>query len=170
MANLLPRDEELFKRIETDHIRVDPALWNVIYQYVGDPILVINLLVRSFTDDQQPLPKEEAKKILDYTSRIIEVMDKLYQPENIGDEEKDPLLREIKAKNLKLDPVTDELFRNYIRNDIYMVNLIVGDYVDPVDPREVVSFEDSKKILGYINKSRQFMDRLRRATAQKEAY
>ena len=50
MANILPKDELLFKRIETEHIKVDPVLWNVIYQYIGDAVIAINLIVRSFID------------------------------------------------------------------------------------------------------------------------
>ena len=170
MANILPEDEELFKKIEREHIQVPPVLWNVIYQYIGDPIIVINLLVRSYTDDGQMLPKEEAKQILNYTRRMVGVMKKLYHPESISDDEKDPLFREIKAKNLKLDPVTDRLFWNYARNDIYMIELIVGDYVDPKDDREAVSVRDANKILGHIRTTMHFMDRLRVATSRKEAY
>lgn len=170
MANIVPQDEELFKRIEREHIHVPEVLWNVIYQYIGDPIVVINLLVRSYTDDGEMLPKQEAKKILDYTRRMLKTMERLYHPESISDDEKDPLFREIKEKNLKLDKVTDDLFRNYVRNDIYMINLIVGDYVDPLDAREAISIRDASKILGHIRATMHFMDRLRVATARKEAY
>lgn len=170
MANILPHDEELFKQIEREHIQVAPVLWNVIYQYIGDPIIAISFLVRSYTDTGELLSKEDAKKILDYTKRMVEIMDKLYHPENISDDEKDPLFREIKTKNLKLDPVTDDLFRNYIRNDLHMINLIVGDYVDPLDTREAVSERDTNKILGHIRTTLHFMDRLRVATVRKEVY
>lgn len=170
MANIVPRDEELFKQIEKENIQVPEVLWNVIYQYIGDPIIVINLLVRSYVDDGQMLPKEEAKQILDYTKRMLDTMERLYHPENISDEEKDPLFREIKEKNLKLDKVTDHLFRNYVRNDLYTINLIVGDYVDPKDDREAISVQDAGKILGHIRSTMRFMDRLRVATARKEAY
>jgi hypothetical protein len=170
MANIVPQDEELFKKIEVEHIQVSEVLWNVIYQYIGDPIIVINLLVRSYVDDEQMLPKEEARNILKYTKRMLDIMEKLEKPENISDNEKEALLKEIKTKNLKLDPVTDHLFRNYVRNDVYMINLIVGDYVDPLDTREAVSIKDASKILGHIRTTMHFMDRLRVATARKEAY
>lgn len=170
MANIVPQDEEFFRKIEQEHIQVPEVLWNVIYQYIGDPITVINMLVRFYTDDGQMLPKEDAKQILDYTKRMLEIMEKLYHPENISGDEKDPLFKEIKAKNLKLDPATDHLFRNYVRNDIYMINLIVGDYVDPLDTREAISIRDASKILEHIYTIMHFMDRLRVATARKEAY
>lgn len=170
MANLVPHDEELFKKIEQEHIQVPEVLWNVIYQYIGDPITVINMLVRFYTDEGKMLPKESAKQILDYTKRMIGVMEKLAKPQEISDDEKDPLFREIKEKNLKLDPDTDHLFRNYVRNDIYVINLIIGDYLDFLDTREAVSLKDASKILEHIYTTMHFMDRLRVATARKEAY
>jgi hypothetical protein len=128
------------------------------------------MLVRFYTDDGKMLPKEEAEKILDYTKRMLDIMEMLYHPEQISDNEKDPLLKEVKAKNLKLDSVTDDLLRNYVRNDLYMINLIVGDYVDPKDDREAVSVRDASKILNHVRSTLHFMDRLRIATSRKEAY
>lgn len=170
MANLIPRDEELFAKIAREHIFVDPALWNVIYQYIGDPIIVINLLVRSYIDNNQPLPKEEARKILNYTKRMVEITKKLDHPETISSEEKDTLFLIIKKENLKLDPVTDELFGNYVKNDINIINLICIDYLDPLDEREFVSTEHAKKILEHTRSTMRFLDRLREATSKKEAF
>ena len=84
MAKLLSEDEEFFKKIEQEHIQVSDVLWNVIYQYIGDPITVISMLVRFYTDDGQMLPKQEAKQILGYTRRMLEVMEKLYHPETVS--------------------------------------------------------------------------------------
>jgi len=170
MANILPKDEDLFNKIATEHIQVDPVLWNVIYQYIGDSIIVINLLVRSFIDDNQPIPKNEAKRILDYTKRLIDVIRKLSHPENISNDEKDNLFRIIKDKNLKLDPVTYELFGNYVRNDVNIINLICMTYIDTLDKREAVSIDDAKKILEHTRSTMRFLDRLREATSKKEAF
>ena len=70
MANLIPQDEENFAKTAQEHIFVDPA------QYIGDPIIVINLLVRSYLDENLPMPKAEAQRILDYTKRMVEVTKK----------------------------------------------------------------------------------------------
>lgn len=170
MANITPHDEELFKKIEKEGVRVSEVLWNLIYQHIGDPISVINMLVRFYTDDGKSLPKEEARQILNYTRRMLAIMEKLYNPQDIAEDEVDPLFKEIKAKNLKFDPITDELFRNYVRNDIHAINLIVSDYVDPLDERESVSLKDANKILGHIYTTMHFLDRLRIATSRKETF
>lgn len=170
MANLIPKDEELFARIAREHIYVDSVLWNVIYQYIGDPIIVINLLVRSYIDNNQPIPKEEAKRILNYTNKLIAIIKKLDHPEAIPDNEKDSLFQIIKKENLKLDPITDELFGNYVKNDINIINLICIDYLDPLDEREAVSIEHGQKILEHTRSTMRFLDRLREATSKKEAF
>jgi hypothetical protein len=170
MANILPKDEELFEKIKKENIQVDPVLWNVIYQYIGDTILVINLLVRSFIDYNQPIPKTEAQRILNYTKRLIDVIKKIRSNENIPDDEKDELFRTIKQKNLKLDPVTYELFGNYVRNDVNIINLICMLYADPLDKRDTISMDDAKKILEHTRSTMRFLDRLRQATSKKEAF
>lgn len=170
MANLLPKDEELFAQIARDRIQVDPVLWNVIYQYIGDAVIVINLTVRYYIDHNEIIPKDEAGKILLFTERLVEIIKKLKRPESIPEDEKDVLFRIIKEKNLKLDKITDELFGNYVRNDLNIINLIVSNYVDPLDEGEGIPVEDGRKILKYIHSTMRFLDRLRVATSKKEVY
>ena len=170
MANLLPEDEELFQRIAREHIFVDPVLWALIYQYIGDQIILINLTIRYYLDEGNPVPKEEAKKILKCTERMIALIKKLDHPEAISDDEKDSLFQIVKNEKLKLDPVTDELFGNYVRNDVNIINLVCIDYLDPLDERVAVSIKDAQRILEHTRSTMRFLDRLRIATARKEAY
>ena len=170
MANILPKDELLFKKIETEHIKVDPVLWNVIYQYIGDAIIAINLIVRSFIDFNNPIPKKELQRILNHTKRLIDIIKKLDNPQDISLDEKDGLFKTIKQKNLKLDPVTKELFGNYVRNDINIINLVCITYVDPLDRRAVVRIEDAKKILEHTRSTMRFLDRLRDSTTKLEVF
>jgi len=170
MANILPEDEESFKRIEKEHIQVDPLLWNIIYQHIGDPAIVINLTVRYYIDGNGPIPQDEAKKILISTKRMAEIIKKIHQPESITPDEKDPLFRMIKEKGLKFDPVTDELFTQPIRNDLNAISIAVGMHIDLSKEGQSIPVEDSKKILSRIRSIISFLDRLRIATSKKEAY
>lgn len=170
MANIPPKDEELFEKIAKERIFVDPVLWTLIYQHIGDQVILINLIIRFYLDKASPLPKVEAKRILNCTKRMIEVMKKLDQPESIADNEKDPLFQIIKKERLKLDPITDELFSNYVRNDINIINLVCINYIDPLDEREAVSLEDARKILEHTRSTMKFLDRLREATSKKKQF
>ncbi len=168
MANLLPKDEELFKKISREHIQVDPALWTVIYHHIGDCIMAIKLLVYNYTHSNLSVPKDKAKEILGYTRRIIEVIQKItYHDRFIKDDEPDPLFQLIKKKDLKLDIITDDLFGNYVRNDVYAISLIAQNYTGASDPDEGIPVEDAQKILNHINSSQRFMERLRQATSKK---
>lgn len=168
MAKILPKDEELFAQIEREHIQVAPVLWTVIYQYTGDCITAISFLARYYIENNIGMPKEEAGKILEQTRRMIEIIEKLTHHELIKDDEKDALLKAIKRDNLNLDPVTDELFGNYVRNDIHMINFIATDFIDPLDNREFMPVENIQKILGYVRSTTRFMNRLREATSKKK--
>lgn len=170
MANIIPKDEELFVQIEKEQIKVHPVLWTVIYHYLGDCIIAVNLLLRYYIDKNIPAPKGQIGRVLTYSKRMAEVIDKLSKHDLIPDNEPDPLFQAIKKENLTLDKVTDELFVNYLSNDIYMIELIVGDCIDPLDTRETVSVEILQKIREHILSSMRFMERLRIATSKKETF
>jgi len=170
MANILSEDEEFFERIEREHIQVDPLLWNIIYQHIGDPVIVINLTVRYYLDNREPIPQVEAKKILISTKRMAEIIKKIHQPESITADEKDPLFRMIKDKGLKLDAVTDELFTQYIRNDLNFISIAAGMYIGSSKEGQSVSIKDSRMILEHIHSIMNFLDRLRIVTSKKVAY
>lgn len=167
MANIIPKDEELFQKIAKEHIQVDPILWTVIYQYIGDCIIAISFLTRYYIENNIGMPKDEAKKILEQTRRMIDIINKLTHHGLIKDDEKDVLLKAIKRDNLNLDPVTDELFGNYVRNDIHMIDFIVTDFTDPLDTRGVMPVESIKKVLEHVRSTTHFMERLREATSKK---
>lgn len=165
MANFLPKDEELFDKIAREHIQVAPELWTVIYQHIGDAIMAIRLLVYNYAQNDLPVPKDKAKEVIRFTDRIIDVIAKItYHDRFIKDDDPDPFFQIIKKKELKLDPVTDELFGNYVRNDVYVISLIAQNYVDPLDTGNGIPVKDSRKILEHIDSTIRFMDKLMQAT------
>lgn len=165
-----PRIEALFQKIAQENIQVNPLLWTAIYQHIGDPVIVINLLVRYYVDANQPIPKDQAKIILDYAKRIEETIRKLAHWRSIPEDEPDPLFKEIKEKNLKLDPLTYDLIVDRVLNDINIIDLTVSRYLYPPDKMEPISIEDGQQVLQRIHSSIRFLDRLREATSKKEAF
>jgi len=170
MANILPQEEELFRRIEREHIQVDPQLWNIIYQHIGDPIIVINLTVRYYLDNGEPIPRDEANKILISVKRMAEIIKKIHKPESIASDEKDPLFRMIKEKGLKLDEATDELFTQPFGNDLNFISINIGMYLYSSKEGQGIPVEDGRSILDRIRTAMSFLDRLRIATSKKKAY
>ncbi|MCM8795109.1 MAG: hypothetical protein NC928_00235 [Candidatus Omnitrophica bacterium] len=168
-----PRVEALFQKIAQENIQVHPLLWTAIYQHIGDPVIVINLLMHYYLENNLPIPKEEAKTILKYTKRIEETIKKIASAKDIPEDEPDPLFREIYKKNLRLDPLTYELIVDRVRNDIMVIDLKVSRYLYPFneeDKKEFISKEDAQVVLRYTHSTLGFLDRLRQATAKKEAF
>lgn len=170
MANILPKDEELFKRIERERIQIDPLFWDIIYQYIADPLIVIRFIVRFCLDNGKPIPQAEAERIFISIKSMVEIIKRIHQPESIVSDERDPLFRMLKEKGLRLDVVTDELFTQYIRNDLNIIGMAVGMHIDHSQEDRSVPLEDSRIILEHVCSTISFLDRLRTATSKKKVY
>ncbi|MBI4706354.1 MAG: acyl carrier protein [Candidatus Omnitrophica bacterium] len=158
MANPLPDEKELYKRIYRERISMDPQVWDLLYNRVGDDITTINLLCQLHLCDCQPIPVQEARKILTYTRHIKELLSRIT---NIYDDNKKVF--PVFVGTVPLHPVLREMFTHYIGNDVYMINLIVEDATDPMQP-EPLSVASTQKILNHTRSIRDFMDKLRQAT------
>ena len=158
MANPLPNEKELYKRIYRERISMDPQVWDLLYNRVGDDITTINLLCQLHLCDCQPIPVQEARKILTYTRHIKELLSHIT---NISDDKQKTFPVFVGA--VPLHSILREMFTHYIGNDIYMINLIVEDATDPMQP-EPLSVASTQKILNHTRSIRDFMDKLRQAT------
>jgi len=161
MANPLPNEKELYERIKSENIALNPDIWDLLYHRIGDDITSINLLCQYYLGLRQPVPVEEAKKILNYTRHIKDIVNEVTRvsksdfafPEFLDD--------------IPLHPVLREMFTHYIGNDVYMMNLIVGDAVDPLGPQGL-SLETIQRILNHTRSIRNFINRLQAATSQQK--
>lgn len=145
MANPLPEETKFYQKIKDENIKVPLEVWDLIYYRVGNALSAINLACEYYLQLDEPMPIEDAQKLLNYTRAIKLVMDSVTKKETV------------------LHPVIYEMFSHYIPNDAYAINLIICDTIDPLDPRSL-SLEYLKKILRYTKSSKTFMDRLREAT------
>ena len=158
MANPLPDEARLYQTIKDKHLQVSKEVWDLIYHRVGDCLTAINLMCEYYLDLNQPMPIEEAKKILNYIRRIKEIIGQITKRVSPADQP----FPEFKP-NSALDPVINEMFMHYIPNDTNIMGLIISDTIDPADPRPIPA-EYLEKILGYSRCSMDFMERLRAAT------
>jgi len=160
MANPLPEEMKLYQRIKDENIKVPLEVWDLMYHRIGDALSAINLSCEYYLQINQPMSMEEAKNILNYTRLIKLVIDRLTK-KSFQDNRNFPEFKE----NPDLHPVIHEMFTHYIPNDVYAINLIVSDTIDPIDPKPM-PIEYLKKILEHTRSSKAFMDRLREATLQ----
>lgn len=157
MANPLPKEKELYQQLKEEKAAISPEIWDLLYNRLGDGITSINLLCRYYLNETTPIPISEAKKILLYTRHIKEIVNKVAAVSN-----KDFPFPEF-SDGIPLHPILREMFTHYIGNDIYIINLIVLDSVDPKDPRDV-PLDSIQRILAHTRTIREFMDKLREAT------
>ncbi|MCX7926972.1 MAG: hypothetical protein N2606_02420 [Candidatus Omnitrophica bacterium] len=157
MAQPLPNEKELYEQILNEKIKMSAEIWDLVYQCIGDDISAINLLCQFYYNSSEDIPVEEAKKILIYTRHIKETVQQLTLTS------KDNLFFPQLADNIPLHPILREMFTHYIGNDVYMINLIVEDSIDPVCPVPV-SLEKTKKILQHTRTIKEFINKLREVT------
>ena len=156
MANPLPNEKELYEKIQNDKIAIEPGIWDLLYQRIGDDITAINLLCQYYLTNKEDIPITEAGKILTYTRNIKDVVNKI----TAVSKESFPFPQ---FKDALLHPVIREMFTHYIGNDVYAINLMVQNLIDPVDPKPI-PLEVNQKIIGRIRTTRAFMEKLRQAT------
>lgn len=161
MANPLPEEKEFYSRIKSERISIPEDIWDLLYYRIGDDVTAINLLCQYYLASSQPVPIEEARKILSYTRHIKEIVTRM-----VMSSKDDSFFPEFGGA-FPLHPIIREMFTHYIGNDVYMINLIVGDTVDPLEPHPL-SLEITRKILSHTRTIREFMERLRRATLHNE--
>ncbi len=161
MANPLPNEAELYQKIKGEKIEIDPKIWTLIYEHIGNAVTVINLIVSYFLEANKPMPIEEAKKIIDYTRTIKHTLDSILYPHQ--NHLKDDLFKQVIKENINLHPIIIEMLNHYISNDTYSINLIIGDCLDPAAPQDV-PVEYLSKVIKHTHSLRQFLDNLREAT------
>ncbi len=160
MANPLPNEKEIYERIRNEKITVDPEIWDLLYNRIGDDITAINLLTQLYFNCGETVPIMDAGKILSYTRHIKEIV------EQVTITSKDDFLFPEFINNVPLHPVVRDMFTHYIGNDVYMINLIVQDAIDPIAPQPL-SLESSKKVISHAFAIREFMNTLRQATSSR---
>lgn len=162
MANPLPNEETLYAKIKTEGISINPEIWDLLYQRIGDDVTAINLLCQSYLSNKEPIPIPEAKEILSYTRHIKDIINQI----TLDSKEGLPFPEFI--NDIPLHPILREMLTHYFGNDVYMINLIVQDSIDPLEPH-AVSLKKTQKILDHTLSIRGFMEKLRQATSQEKS-
>lgn len=163
MANPLPNELELYQQIKDENITIPPQAWRLIYQHIGNAVSVINLMSNYYILIKEPMPVDVAKSVLKFTQKIKQTVDCVLYPHQGALE--DDLFKKYRDESVELHPIIREMLTHYIGNDVFRINLIVGDSIDPVDPQPIL-VENLYKIINSAHTLKLFMDRLREATCE----
>jgi len=77
MANPIPNENELYEQLHNEKITISPDIWDLLYNCIGDDISAINLLCQYYLNEGQPVPAQEAKKILSYCRHIKNIVNEI---------------------------------------------------------------------------------------------
>lgn len=163
MANVHPQETELYNQIRTEQIKVDPLIWDLIYRYLGEYVSEIELTAFYFEKIQEPIAIEQARKILEWTNKIREIVFKILHLETVKDSMD---LEKLKNIQPQLHKVINELFGHYVGNDVSTIHMIVADSLSPFGQEQPVPIEFTQKIINHTRSIHRFLDKLREATTQ----
>lgn len=162
MANPLPQEDEYYQRIKKEGLKIHPLIWEALYQRIGDALSVINLIVGYYLGNKESIPVKIANRILEFTQRIKLTMNAVvYSP---GEKDK-KLYERLRRKKIKLHPLLKELITHHISNDTFAINVIVGNYTDPLYNKPI-PLKDAKKLLAHTQNIKQLMDKLKETAYQ----
>jgi diguanylate cyclase (GGDEF)-like protein/PAS domain S-box-containing protein len=156
MANPLQNEKDLYQQLKSEGITVSGNIWDFFFHRISEDVtavVVICLAGQSFSDSLSVL---EAKKILLCTSDITNIINTLTAASY-----EEMVFPQFKGR-IPLHPLVRELFSHQIGNDIYAIDLIVGDHIDPKSPRPVPR-DDIEKILEHCWSVREFLEKFKNA-------
>jgi hypothetical protein len=157
MANPLSNEKELYDRIRAEGIGMETAVWDLIYNKIGDAVSAINLLCQYYLLNQEAIPVCDAQKILSYVRHIKDIVrditavksGKAYFPEIKG--------------NSPLHPVIVDLFTHHVNNDLNIINLALYDCT-AAGVEKAIPARHIETILAHTRMIRDFLEKLSRAT------
>jgi len=69
----------------------------------------------------------------------------------------------IKKENITVHPLVWELLDHHIRNDLHVINIIIGS---SVLFNQSLSVPDAKKVINHTGQIKKFLDRLKKTTSE----
>jgi len=157
MANPLINEDELYAQIASEHIQVPLAIWDFIYQHIGDDDTIIGLIAEYYLDLGEPMTEASAKEILKYTENTRHTLEQARDPNS-----------SIRKGN-NLHKIVIELLNHHVANDTNTINMILGYHII-TNFEESISQEELKEILTRVRSIRTVLDKLRAATSKEGGF
>jgi len=154
MANPLTDEKELYERMRSNHIVINKNVWDFMYHRVNDNINAIILICQNRLKSNEAMPIQEAGRILVWTKDIKNAISAITTPSK--ENQVFPQLRD----EIPLNSMVQELITHQFGNDIYAIELMVQDAIDPIDP-VAVTLEAVQKILAHAQAIKGFLEKLR---------
>lgn len=159
MANKLPNEKELLRKLRDDQVVLSNELWRQIYKNIEDSILIIKLIISFYREQNIDVPIDESKKILKHIQAIASLFRKLLNPKIIKTQDNE--LIKIQSESENFHPIVREMFSHYIGNDIQALNFLMGD---TIDDSKGLDKPMTEKIIKYLESMETFLIQLKNNT------
>ncbi|HQJ15525.1 MAG TPA: diguanylate cyclase [Candidatus Omnitrophota bacterium] len=158
MARPLPDEQALLEQLRSENVRIGQGLWELFSRRITEDTTAIALICRYSVSHGQPISVGDTHKIL-VCSRDMENIVR-----TIAAGSKDDVVFTQFIDSVPLHPAIRELFAHQLGNDVYAVNMVAGDYADPLSPRPVPP-EDAARILRHTTSIVDFISIMKDAVA-----
>jgi hypothetical protein len=133
MANPLPEEKELYGLIQSQGLSIDKVAWDFFYHRVNDSLVAIILICQRWLEHREAMPVEEAERIVVWIKDIKNIISAVTSPS------KESLsFPQFQGMN-PISPIIQELITHQFGNDIYDMELILQNAIDPIDPGPIIA-------------------------------
>ena len=154
MANPLSEEEKLYERISSEGITISEDTWNFIYHRVSENITAIVLICQRWLKNQEAMPIQEAERILVWTKDIKNAISAKTTPA------KESIVFPQFQDEIPLNSIVQDLITHQFGNDIYAIELMLQNSIDPLSPA-AVPLEVVQKVIVHAQAIKDFMERLK---------
>ncbi|MFA5337185.1 MAG: PAS domain S-box protein, partial [Candidatus Omnitrophota bacterium] len=157
----MPGGNELYDYIKSEGIIVNKDVWIPIYRRVNDSVSAIILACQYCLKNQEAMSAQEAKNMLAY------VKDIKYTINPIAKTSKESLNFTQFEGGISLNPIMQQFIKHQFGYDVYAIELMLRDAIDPVSVLPI-PLANIQKIIIHAEAIKESIERFKAALQQKE--
>ncbi|MEI8350591.1 MAG: PAS domain S-box protein [Candidatus Omnitrophota bacterium] len=161
MTNPWSTGNELYEHIKSEGIIINKDVWSSIYRHVSDSISTIILICQHCLVSQEAMSAQEAKKILTYAKDIKYAINPIIKTS------KESLNFTQSQDSISLNLIIQQLIKHQFGHDIYAIELMLRNAIDPVSSLPI-PLEIIQKIIGHAQAIKDSIEKFKEVIQQKE--
>lgn len=162
MANPLTEEQELYERMRSEDISIKKDVWDFMYHRVNHSINAIIFICQRRIDNQEAMPIDEAGNILAWTKDIKNATSAITAPSK-----ESPAFPQF-DDGKPLNSIVQELISHQFGNDLYAIDLMLQDAIEPLS-NSPVSVDVLRKIIVHARSIHDFLHKFRETVQWKES-
>jgi len=162
MANPLTEEKELYERMRSEDVSIKKDVWDFMYHRVNHSITAILFVCQRRIDNREAMPIVEAGNILAWVRDIKNATSAI-----TASSRDIPVLPQFE-EGIPLNSIVQELIAHQFGNDLYAIELMLQDAIEPLSTAPV-PVEVLQKIIVHARAIHAFLDKFRDTIQWKES-